>query len=172
VLLVLLAASGLVFIIALERRQPDPGRRWRESELAIRATLGATALRGAAGREPVAVRRRRDPSRIARPRMAVSRRATRRACPRPRADGRRQPALGRSPLALVAAVLLAFVPRPPTAEAGGLGSRGMSASSGTNRRLGLCRDPDRRVVRAAGGAGMLLARSLQAAARRSRRATC
>ena len=57
-------------------------------------------------------------------------------------------------LALVAAVLLAFVPRLPSADAShglGLSSGSVRITSGTNRRLRAVRgDADRRVVRAAG----------------------
>ena len=57
-------------------------------------------------------------------------------------------------LAVVAAVLLAFVPRLPSADASqgfGLSSGSLRITGGTSRRLQrLRRDPDRRVLRAAG----------------------
>jgi len=147
VLLVLLAASGLVFIIACSNVANLILARSvrREGELAIRATLGASAwalrrtllaesllLCGAGAILGVA---------LARPMVALlARYASRfsvRALDLTVDASLLWVGVG---LALIAAVLLAFVPRLPSAEAsGGLGasSGGVRITSGTNRRLRL-----------------------------------
>jgi len=147
VLLVLLAASGLVFVIACSNVANLILARSvrREGELAIRATLGASAwalrrtllaesllLCGAGAILGVA---------LARPMVALlARYASRfsvRALDLTVDASLLWVGVG---LALIAAVLLAFVPRLPSAEAsGGLGasSGGVRITSGTNRRLRL-----------------------------------
>ena len=118
----------------------------REGELAdprrARRQLGRPAP-DAAGRKPAAVRRRRDRSAcmIARPMVAVlARYASRfsvRALDLTVDASLLWVGVG---LALVAAVLLAFVPRLPSAEASnglGLSNGSVRITSGTNRRLRL-----------------------------------
>ena len=131
----------------LERRQPDP-RAVGAARRRARDPRGARRQRGraaphAAGGEPGALRRRRRARR--RDRLADGRGA---GAVRGALLGARAGPVGRchaccgsaSALALVAAVLLAFVPRLPSAESSngfGLSNGSVRITSGTNRRLRL-----------------------------------
>ena len=116
----------------------------REGELAIRAALGAEhgrAAADAARRKPAALRRRRGARRSrSRGRWSPCWRATPRAsrCARTTSRSMRACSGSASGSRIAAAVLLAFVPRLPSADGAngiGLPSGGVRITSGTNRRL-------------------------------------
>ena len=110
---------------------------WRSAR---RSAPARGAAPDAAGRKPAALRRRRGARRAERAADGGHPGPLRVALlgPRARSDGRLQHALGRGGLAVAAAVLLAFVPRLPSADAShgfGLSSGSVRITGSTSRRL-------------------------------------
>ena len=145
ILLVLLAASGLVFIVACSNVANLILARSvrREGELAIRAALGAnrTALRRTLLAESVllCLAGALLAIAVARPMVAVLAKYASRFSVRAHDVTVDSTLLWvGGALAVVVAIMLAFVPRLPSAESSngiGLGSRSVRLTSGTNRRL-------------------------------------
>ena len=144
----------------LERRQPDPGAvgaaRRRAGDSRDARGERRRAASHAAGREPAAVRRRRDSRRPAGAADGGPARALRRALlrPRARADGRCQPAVGRR-RARAGGGRPAGVRAAPAVRRGGRWTRRDERRRAHHVRhepaaAALRRDADRRVVRAAG----------------------